>query len=592
MRRGGWGAWILAAVAPASFLALDPAGWYPFGPAKWAAVSVLVPLGAAGVVWRGRLRADRLLLVAFAALLVCVSVGAVAGVDPWYAWVGTPERELGVWTWVLFALAAFAGGCLDSVEDARALRSGVLVASVGVGAVATAEALGFAPGPVGLGGDRLTGTFGTAAYLGAAAALLLPVAAGTAADRGVGRIERVVGAAGTALLAVACVGAGTRSAWVGLAAAAAVLIVGRRQVLGRHRRTTALVAGLAVVVLALVLVATPAGERISSAFDPHAPGGIGRVDEWRVATRVIAAHPVAGVGPEGYRIAFASGVDDRYQETHGRDPLPDRAHSAPLDVALVGGVGAAAAWLLLAGLILRAAWRAVRRGSPWMVGLAAGLIAHLVGELFLFPTSELDPTAWLLAGFLVAATAPASERWCWTLPRRAAAAGALALGLVAVVSASVASLGLLADREAAVAADHLADGPEGPAVGRAAAATDRRPDVLRYHLLEARARVAADQGTVAGLAAVDAGLRWSPHDPIARLERARLLVARAEATLVPAHADRARRAVEEILDDDPRSADAWRLRAELDRFEGRAAAAERARRRADRLDSAVRRSPG
>lgn len=83
--------------------------------------------------------------------------------------------------------------------------------------------------------------------------------------------------------------------------------------------------------LGVVALATPVGGRLVALANPTAPGGATRVDEWRVAGRVLVAHPVTGVGPEGYRIAFAEGVDEAYERRHGRDPLPDRAHAGPLD---------------------------------------------------------------------------------------------------------------------------------------------------------------------------------------------------------------------------------------------------------------------
>ena len=113
-------AWVLAALAPAVFLALDPGGWYPFGPAKWLAVSVLLPLGAAGVIARGRLRADPRLAVAVGALLGFLVLGAAVGLDPTYAWIGTPERQLGVLTWALAALALLVGQSLDPETDGDA----------------------------------------------------------------------------------------------------------------------------------------------------------------------------------------------------------------------------------------------------------------------------------------------------------------------------------------------------------------------------------------------------------------------------------------------------------------------------------------
>jgi hypothetical protein len=90
-----------------------------------------------------------------------------------------------------------------------------------------------------------------------------------------------------------------------------------------------------------------------------------------------------------------------------------------------------------------------------------------------------------------------------------------------------------------------------------------RPDVVRLHLLAARAAVADDQGLLAGLREVDAALELSPGDPIAQLERVRLLVARAAATRVPAHADAASDEVRRRLARDPNSLELWHQQALL-----------------------------
>src|SRR5690606_31272401 len=146
-------------------------------------------------------------------------------------------------------------------------------------------------------------------------------------------------AAGTAvgMLTVAAVGSGARAAWVGLAASAIIVAAMRRDDIIRlvarrpRRHVAALAAGLAVAGAAIV-VWSPLGDRVAATFDRDEPGGSGRLDEWRVATRVIADRPVIGAGPEGYRVVFADGVDRAYERDHGRDPLPDRAHAAPLDL--------------------------------------------------------------------------------------------------------------------------------------------------------------------------------------------------------------------------------------------------------------------
>jgi hypothetical protein len=75
----------------------------------------------------------------------------------------------------------------------------------------------------------------------------------------------------------------------------------------------------------------------------------------------------------------------------------------------------------------------------------------------------------------------------------------------------------------------------------------------------------------------------SPGDPIALRERARLLVARAEATRAPDHIDAARAEVERRLADDPVNATLWSLAAVAAELEGDAAAADAALARAEEL---------
>ena len=102
MARRSWRLAVLAAL-PLAVVVFDPAGFDPFGPAKWAVESVLFPLGLVAV-WRGRgrgLRVERRTMVLWAAFLAVVTLAAVFGVDRGTAWTGTPERHFGVFTWLL-----------------------------------------------------------------------------------------------------------------------------------------------------------------------------------------------------------------------------------------------------------------------------------------------------------------------------------------------------------------------------------------------------------------------------------------------------------------------------------------------------------
>ena len=545
----------LAATIPLTALVVDPGGWYPFGPSKWLVVTTLLVGGAGALWWDRPLRCSRPVTLAAWLLVGWLAIAALGGEDRVYAWIGTPERHLGVIAWALCALALTAGQSLDPAGDRWAFTGALAITGVGVGGLATAQALGWEPSLFAVTAGRLTATMGSAAYLGALTALVLPALAGIALDHELDRRLRTVAALGLVPLTVACLGSGARAAWLGLAAATIVVAVGRRRWLLAHRRLAAAGAVAALVGLTAVVLLSPVGHRLSAATDPDAAGGRSRVDEWRVATRVIARHPVLGVGPEGYRIAFAEGATDAYQRAYGRDPLPDRAHSGPLDVALAGGLPALAAWGVAVALMARAAFRAVRTERAWLAGLGAGLVAHFTGQLLLFPTAELEPVAWLLAGLLIAATTDRTELRARVVARPLAAA----MGVVAIVALLAGSSDVMADRHAAAAVAADQRGDTEAAVREAGRAVDLRPDELRLHLLLARALVADGRSTSSAIAVVDDALRVSPGDPIARHERARLLVQRAGATHRPDDLAAARADVDALVASDPTVTASWML---------------------------------
>ena len=199
---------VLASAIPFSALVVDPRGWYPFGPGKWLVVSTLIPLGAALVLWDRPVRsAGRVSLLAWL-LVGWMMLAAVLGVDHTYGWIGTPERHFGVLTWALAALALVTGQALDANRDGGPLRWGVVLAGLGVGLTSTAEALGWEPEVFRVTAGRLTATAGSAAYLGAWTALLVPAVLGIAGDRRLGRRVRVAAGVSAATLTVACVGVG------------------------------------------------------------------------------------------------------------------------------------------------------------------------------------------------------------------------------------------------------------------------------------------------------------------------------------------------------------------------------------------------
>jgi O-antigen ligase/Flp pilus assembly protein TadD len=556
-----------AALPLVAVLAIDPGGLAPFGPAKWALVSVVVLVGLGAVMAMPstgpRPRLARGPMVAWGAFLAIVVVAAARGLDPLYAWIGTPERHFGVVAWGLCAAAFVVGQRVGHEDGASEAVVAAGAGAVGVlGLWVAAEAIGWKPMALVAAGTRPVGTLGSSAYVGAAAALLTPVAVGWAASGP----RRMLGWGAAGFGAFALVAAGARAAWVGAAVALVAVFVGAitgsRARAGRRRWGRGFAAaGVIAVAVVGVAGATGVAGRLGATFNDRNGGAKGRVDEWRVAAGVVADHPLTGTGPEGYRIAFGRAVGDRYEQVHGRDPLPDRAHSAVLDVAATTGLPGLVAYGVLLMITGRMVVRAVRRPDDERenrrklrdVGVAVGLLAYATQSFFLFPIAELDPVAWLLAGTLVGSVAgrAVGERAMRGGARRGLKVAVA--GMAAMLALVAGTLDVAADRAAkttlARAGRDRVDDPE--------RAAKLRPDQVRYRLVAARAdeAVGSSAGLDRAIDELEQASNVSPEDPVVRAEHARLLLARAQRTENPRHIARARGELEKLAIDDPRNAE-------------------------------------
>ena len=505
-----------------SAVAVDPWGWAPYGPLRWTLISTITLIVAAMALRPDSIEVHKPSALGWLAFLLWGIVASVAALDPLYTWFGTPDRHLGFLTAVLLALMFFAGQQLTTPPAITGLLRAAVVALVAIGGYTLLELFDLAPVDLATASGRPGGPYGTAAYLGAACALLIPITIGAALAEVDSARWRYLAYTSAGLGVVAALASQTRAGWVGLIAAALATLV----VHGRWLRRNWPAAASALALFAIVAVISPVGSRVTSAFDFDDGTARGRLDEWQVGAAVAVRHPITGVGLEGYRIAFAEGVDADYERRYTRLTMPDRAHNGPLDVAVTTGLPGMALYLAAAGFLLLRAGRAIPSGRPALAGIGAGVIGYLAQQWFLFPIAEVDPVFWLFAGVLVAGTStrtPArlsAPRWAW---------GAVAA--LAGVALLAGSLNVVADHHVSNGLERLAMGDPAGALASADLAAAIRPDSIRYYVIAAA--VAASPRSADGyrwaVDRLDSALELSPGDPILRAEHATFILRLAQA---------------------------------------------------------------
>ena len=532
-------AWAIAALIVGTVVAVDPGGLVPTGPLRWTVIALTTGI-ALGVLVVRPFIVPQTMIAVWLALIGVLTLATFNAVDPLSAWIGTPDRRLGLLAWITFPALFVAGHACSSCASTRLLTRAGTVGAIVLAVWSAAEMLGHPPLGLEFADARAGGPFGQPAYLGAACLLLGPLAAAAAFDRTETRVWRRTGAIGAAGALLALGLSQTRAAWVGAAVAAIAIVVQERRRLRRLGRPVIAIAIALVAIAIAVGVATPLGGRATSTFDLSHGTSASRFDEWRIASRAITDHAGLGVGPDGYRVVFPQEVDAAYVHKYGVAVYPDRAHNGVLDVALAGGVVAGLLYLALLALALRHAWLGLARRDRLDLALGAAVIAYVVQQQFLFPLSELDPILWVLVGVLVArssvrtrAVTP-SARW-FAIPIALATFGAVVYG----------GREVLADR-ALLRAANATSVPA--ALRHADDATRLRPDSIRTWYVAARIAQRGDALTDvdAALDRVEQGLDRSPRDPALRDLYGQLLVERADRSRLGGDIATARREIDRL----------------------------------------------
>lgn len=461
-------------------------------------------------------RADarsRRALAAVAALLGWLVLAAVVNGLPSAVW-GVHGRFQGLVTWALLFAAGYAGWAALH-RDVRRFAAWLSAA----GAVEAAYVLVV----VLVSGER-AGTGGnqavTAGWLAVSACV---AAAAGRASRARGRALHLSAAA----LMLAALGVlGSRGAWAGLAAAGGVLVFARRDNLLRRLVPAALAVGL------VAAAAFAAGGESALKLAPGAlasGSGAARISIWGGTARMIADHPMTGVGPGRFLYSYPA-YDPLRRARLEPGVRADQAHGLFLQLAAEGGIPAAVLLAVLVALAASAGVRGIRARDGTTLVAAAGFAAYLGQGLFGVAAIETDVLGWALGGALLAraaalgTTAGAASREPRVGPlAQWAVLGGLGVALAAAVASYVVvDLRYGAELRALAGADFAS----ATTAARSAVATNPLVDVYRVGVADAAAYAGGDAARHA-LGVIEAGLDLEPRSYDLALARARLLRASA-----------------------------------------------------------------
>jgi len=246
---------------------------------------------------------------------------------------------------------------------------------------------------------RASATFDHPNIFGTFLIAIIPFALLAAPPQAAGRPTAVLRFVSVLLCAVAVILTFSRSAWLGLASAVAVLFLLRA---GRARALLILCAG---VLLAIALLPQNARTILWNRSSTTQSYDAGRIYSYRTAAKMIGSHPLLGIGPGMFDSAYKTygSPDEVYRQNkqHRMD-----AHNMFLDLWAEAGLLTLLPFLFL----LAIAWTSLERfatgktgtdGPPVIehncaVALLAALVAVSVQSLF--QSIEYEEILWILIG--------------------------------------------------------------------------------------------------------------------------------------------------------------------------------------------------
>jgi O-antigen ligase len=127
---------------------------------------------------------------------------------------------------------------------------------------------------------------------------------------------------------------------------------------------------------------------------------------WAIAIRMIADHPLLGVGPDSMGAHFEEYRTVEYDQAEGADRVADKPHSSLLEWGVETGIpGAALTSGFLAALLATTGWVFLRRrradiGDWTIAGVWAGATAYAVQSTITVTAIGVDGMWWVLLGML------------------------------------------------------------------------------------------------------------------------------------------------------------------------------------------------
>jgi O-antigen ligase len=350
-------------------------------------------------ITRGSLTIKRTPLdVPLLAFVISALLSTIFAYNPNVAVFGTYSRYDGLLTIVLYAaLFWLSVQTLSGPGEARTLMrillaSGYLVAVIAIVQSVTDSVAQGALVPA-------FGTLGQKNVLGAFLAMLVPLAYRELVEAD-SWSKRVVALNVTAIIGVALLLTLSRSAWLGTALAAVVLLVGGYRPTIRLGIACLLVALLAGVIVGNLRVSP--GVRTEQKIDELSLTG-DRPALWRDAIRLTASRPLLGYGPDNFGLVFP-----KFQTTYLGRQQWDKAHAESLQVAATQGLVGLVAYALVLAAFVRAFWRA--RHSAGAVAIFAAWLAYQVTLQLNFSALAASLPFWIFA-------AAAMESWGLLTPQ-------------------------------------------------------------------------------------------------------------------------------------------------------------------------------